>query len=118
MKVTDASLDPFSGEYCNRLRLAPQHWPIEPVFSKRPKCAFHRWAANLEEKVRVVMCSECKVHLCIQCFKIFHEEANLVARKNEICNLLLDQKKAGNPMKRTGKDNRNTPKKSPRKHNK
>jgi Transposase IS4 len=100
-KVTDASLDPNDGLYCNRLKVFPRHWPVEPYLSKRPKCAFHRWAADLEEKTHVVMCSECKVHLCIGCFKMFHEETDLKSKKFEICCKLLEDKKNGRPNKRT-----------------
>jgi Transposase IS4 len=100
-KVTNASLDPNDGLFANRLKMFPRHWPVEPSLSKRPKCAFHRWAADLEEKTHVVMCSECKVHLCIGCFKMFHEEVDLKSKKFDICCQLLDQKKKGRPNKRT-----------------
>jgi hypothetical protein len=74
---------------------------MEPYLSKHPKCALHRWADDLEEKTHVDMCSECKVHLCICYFKVFHEEVNLKSKRFELSCQFLEQKKEGRPNKRT-----------------
>jgi hypothetical protein len=112
-KVTDKSLDPCDGEHRTRLIHNQPHWLVEPVVN-RPRCALHRWAADLEEKVNVFLCAKCQVHLCVHCFKTFHTQRNLVDKKDEICNALLDKKKKRIPSKQSNKSPRNSPKTPPK----
>lgn len=57
------------------------------------KCAVNLWAANLQVKPKLVMCSACKVHLCINCFEIFHNnESDLVKKKAKIGKHYLNRK--------------------------
>jgi Transposase IS4 len=90
--VTDKSLDPYVGLHACRLSRDPPHWP-KPQQTKRTKCALHHWAADLEERPHVVMCSRCRVNLCVHCFETFHSVENIVGQKNKICNELLELKK-------------------------
>lgn len=87
-KLTDRTLDITYGK---RLRHDPPHWPKMPI-TGRPKCALHRWASSLEQKAAVVMCSVCHIHLCVDCFEMFHTIENLIERKEEIGQTFLDKK--------------------------
>jgi hypothetical protein len=49
-----------------------------------PKCCLHRWAAKTDHKQGVMLCSVCKVHLCLHCFEKFHTIYNLVDEKEHL----------------------------------
>ena len=81
----DKTLHPRGKLNC-RLNTSVQHFPECSTIS-RPQCQLHRWARNREGKeVRgaILTCSICRVHLCISCFKIFHTEAYIVSKKEDI----------------------------------
>lgn len=89
--VNDSSLHPSHGELICRLNTTVQHFP-ENKKSKhqkhtRPKCQLHRWARGrkgLEVRSNILSCDICNVNLCVDCFALFHKEANLVALKSKI----------------------------------
>jgi len=92
--VSDRSLAPGGALKC-RLNRSLSHYPELPTQKKRPKCALHRWAcgrASGDVRSNVFLCSCCRVCLCIQCFRLFHEEAELVSKKDEIAKLMLTKK--------------------------
>lgn len=74
--LKQTSIDSPSGPFAKRLDRFTQHFPMEPT-AKRPKCALHSYAAEIEEKRHVYMCSHCRLHLCIGCFPTFHTQTNL-----------------------------------------
>ena len=84
--VTNESLHPATGNLSCRLNNSVQHLPECPSV-KRPICQLHRWARGRDAKeVRggIVKCSVCRIHLCISCYKVFHLEASIVEKKDEI----------------------------------
>ena len=93
-KFSDCSLCPASGVLQCRLDQTCHHWPI-PHTGMNPKCQLHCWGGGKMVKSHIMSCSTCNVSLCVQCFQMFHEERNLVARKAEfvthdICPTLKD----------------------------
>jgi hypothetical protein len=49
----------------------------------RPQCALHRWTGN-RKAGDVLYCRSCNIHLCIDCYEIFHTRSNLVATKEQL----------------------------------
>jgi hypothetical protein len=77
-RVNSNSLHPETGGLRSRLHhVGVFHCPIASV-STKPSCALHRFLYGREIGSRgqcrdkVVLCSECNIHLCIPCFKSFH----------------------------------------------
>jgi B-box zinc finger len=89
-RVNDDTLDPVYGNLQCRLQANPMHWPREP--RGRPKCALHRWAANIDQKPHVMFCSACEIHLCRLCFEKFHTIHDLVKEKKNIATYMLVEK--------------------------
>ena len=84
--VTEKNLHPLTGKLKHRLNYSVQHYPQYPKV-KAPRCQLHRWARGRDQpqvKKSVVMCSVCRVNLCIPCFNLFHKEANLTDIKSDI----------------------------------
>ena len=50
------------------------------------RCQLHTWATKSEvrTKANVVECEHCQVHLCIDCFRLFHTVPGLVSFKKKI----------------------------------
>ena len=75
-----------TGKLSCRLNTSVQHFlECSPV--RRRQCQLHRWARGREgkeERGSILTCSICRVHLCISCYKLFHTEANIVGKKDEI----------------------------------
>ena len=85
VQVTDASLHPTTGELRCRMNRNIQHYPEES--KRRARCQLHKWSRNEKGKevfASVVRCSICQVGLCIDCFRLFHEEADLISIKGKI----------------------------------
>ena len=86
IEITDNSLHPTSGKLSCRLNTAVQHLP-EQKKGKRLRCALHRWSRDRQPPevfAGVILCSVCRVHLCINCYNLFHKEAYLVGKKEAI----------------------------------
>ena len=84
--IDNDTINPISGKLNMRLNHSVQHFPEEPT-AKKPKCALHRWARDREPpevQSGVTTCSVCRVNLCINCYHIFHKEANLIGKKKAI----------------------------------
>jgi hypothetical protein len=82
VKVSDASLRP-DGTLKKRLQRDLYHWP-KPAIKPNQRCAIHRWASGIELKDKVIRCTDCEVHLCINCFQLFHMVPNLVDKKGDL----------------------------------
>jgi hypothetical protein len=80
-KFTDNSLHE---DGCLKIRLQRQlgHFPSRPC-SKNSRCLLYGWAGSRKEG-ELMFCETCNVHLCIDCFSIFHTRANLVDIKKEL----------------------------------
>ena len=88
-KLTDASIE---ATYCKRLDafFEEGHFPVHKP-EQRPKCALHKWAAEIEEWKHVYSCSSCKISLCVACFPIFHKDHDLVNNKKKYENQFKQQ---------------------------
>ena len=40
--------------------------------TKGAKCALHNWAGEKQTRSHILKCETCGVHLCIECFTLFH----------------------------------------------
>ena len=85
-RVNDKTLHPVHGALKCRLNRSVPHLPDDNVLEQRNKslrCALHRWNDwDSQIKRDVVICSTCKVSLCIWCFKKFHEEPDVSKLKH------------------------------------
>jgi hypothetical protein len=90
VRVTDSSLHP-DGALNKRLQRDLFHWPKQAKQNQR--CTLHRWASNVELKDKVLRCTDCEVHLCVNCYKVFHMVPNLVDKKDDMCKLFLEEQK-------------------------
>jgi hypothetical protein len=73
-------------QLCKRLHILLDHFPESPN-KQSTRCTVHQWAMGdnqLEYCNNIMKCSECRVSLCYGCFRLFHMEQNLVARKAEL----------------------------------
>ena len=84
--MNDKTLHPVHGALKCRLNRSVPHLPDDNVLEQRNKslrCALHRWNdRDSQIKRDVVICSTCKVSLCIWCFKKFHEEPDVSKLKH------------------------------------
>ena len=81
--IKNESLHPTNGKYSCRLNMSVQHFPEGPK-TKRARCALHKWSRDQqgpEVFSSVVLCSVCRVHLCLSCYKLFHTEADIIGKK-------------------------------------
>jgi hypothetical protein len=77
----DSSLAENGALNC-RLDTTLPHLPSRKTGTKS-QCALHRWTGNRME-AGILYCRSCNIHLCIDCYEIFHTESNLVAKKKEL----------------------------------
>ena len=40
--------------------------------TKGAKCALHNWVGEKQTQSHILMCETCGVHLCLECFSLFH----------------------------------------------
>ena len=83
--LKDSALTNVVGVYSigHRLNRNLDHWPVEQE-GRGSFCCMHRWAADIATKNSTFKCSACGVALCIKCFKVFHTEPDLLAKKQEL----------------------------------
>jgi Transposase IS4 len=92
--LTDKTLLAVNGPFSRRLEPLLGHFCEEK--DGRPKCALHRWAADIEQTVNVYSCSYCGISLCVECFKLFHTVPTneLIGKKNELKGSMIAKKAA------------------------
>jgi Transposase IS4/SAP domain len=90
---SDCSLQP-NGNLKMRLRRDLNHWPSQAKPNQR--CALHRWAADIELKYDVLRCSDCMIHLCVNCYKAFHLVTNIIDKKDDLCCMFQQEQKEKN----------------------
>jgi hypothetical protein len=84
-KMNEANLHPTTGALAGRLGTEVKHFLVTSTAKVPPKCALHRWATDGEVyRAHVFECDQCKVCLCIECFKLFHTEEDIVGMKWEL----------------------------------
>jgi Transposase IS4 len=91
---TDKSLLSVNGPFSRRLEPLLGHYCVQK--EGRPKCALHRWAADLEQTSNVYACSYCGISLCVECFHLFHtlSSSELMEKKNELKGSMIAKKAA------------------------
>jgi HSP90 family molecular chaperone len=90
VRVLDASLLP-DGALKNWLRRDLFHWPKQA--KPNQQCTIHQWASNVELKDKVMRCTDCNVHLCVNCYQLFHMVPNIVDKKKQMEKVFLQQQK-------------------------
>jgi hypothetical protein len=80
------ALDPKKGSLSCRLNhFGLHHCPELPPPGKVFKCALHRWFnRDWQYKEGIVTCTICRVNLCVPCFKLFHAEADIIGKREEL----------------------------------
>ena len=83
--ITDTSLDPQNGSLkCRLSRFGFDHMQDKPTNRKdKTRCQLHRWL-GYEYCKHVSFCRACNVNLCISCYRLFHNERDIVDRKIEL----------------------------------
>ena len=91
-KFTDVSLGP-RGHYQIRLFDHTKHLPVQcklvtnnatgqPVRSQT-KCDLHNYLKG-QSRYKMMYCPACNANLCINCYKLFHEEPDIVGKKKSL----------------------------------
>ena len=83
--------DPGTSFQAMRLDRDLCHLPVPA--SKKSNCTLCRWATGNQYRAQIGYCEACKVNLCVWCFKTFHTEEKLGAKKEEICAEILARKR-------------------------
>lgn len=87
-RVNEKTLDPTCGALKCRLDSFSTHYPQHLDKKRAGKCQLHRWARGRDGKevrnFKVLHCSTCRVSLCSQCWKVFHDVEDVVALKDTI----------------------------------
>jgi hypothetical protein len=78
---TDTSLSENGLLQC-RLDTTLTHLPSRKR-GNRPQCALHSWTGIRKER-DILYCRSCNIHLCVDCYEIFHTRSNLVATKEQL----------------------------------
>ena len=69
-----------------QLNFAYRHLP-QPQQSNNVCCAIHNWVTK--DKTRryskgLAWCPDCRVHLCMKCYSRFHQDRDLLTKKDQI----------------------------------
>ena len=79
---TDRTLDPYMGALRCRLDTHLSHLP-EFSNNKVSNCQLCYWKSKSRVRGHVMKCSSCQIHLCLECYKPFHEQVNLQTVKEK-----------------------------------
>ena len=82
-RITDSSIG-TNGSLEIRLNNQFDHLPQIPQI-KKARCGLHRWV-GVEVRGHINFCATCNVNFCIQCYKMFHQNSNLLQSKHSIKN--------------------------------
>ena len=82
MRITDASMHPYSGSLRFRLDRGLSHFPL-PVKKKHSNCQLHMWTHKIKYRKQMILCETCNVTLCVDCFKPFHVIPNLKNQEDD-----------------------------------
>jgi hypothetical protein len=80
---TDSSLSENGVLQC-RLDTTLSHLPSRKK-GNRPQCGLHAWTGTRMQS-DIMYCQSCNIHLCLDCYDIFHTRSNLVATKKQLRN--------------------------------
>ena len=83
--ITDGALDPFKGSLKCRLdHNNVRHMPSKVPGGKHKYCQLNYWATKKKKHAQLLKCEACGVNLCVDCYALYHTEANLVGRKESL----------------------------------
>ena len=51
----------------------------------KPRYALYRWG-GVEMRALIIYCATCNLNLCIDCYKMFHQNANITQSKKSLVN--------------------------------
>lgn len=60
------------GSLCCRLDHSLDHFAEVPLENKNVYCGLHKWAKQKVTTKGLAFCPSCEVHLCLECYSIFH----------------------------------------------
>ena len=81
-RVTDQILHPSNVKLKERINKNKGHLPVETT-KKYSRCQIHYWATKKKLRTNIV-CSNCDVTLCINCYSQFHLVPDLVGIKRAL----------------------------------
>ena len=81
--VTDNTLEPLTGKLACRLVHDRDHFPLLKR-GNEVKCQLHRWGNGSFVQKDVIRCPTCNVHLCTECYRLFHLERYLVDKRETL----------------------------------
>lgn len=93
---TDATLSNKNPIFSSRMDKFKSHFPANINYTlSSPRCQLHTWATNskVRKKAQVVRCQTCNVHLCIDCFEVFHVTPDLLQIKDKLCKQMMKETK-------------------------
>ena len=74
------------GALCCRLDHSLDHFCELPLEHKHVYCGLHKWAKNKVTTKGLTFCPSCELHLCVECYSIFHRFPNLKGMKTKLKN--------------------------------
>jgi len=87
-RISELSLNPFSGSCKCRLDRTISHWPSAPKRlhgAKKSNCQLHYWATGKRKYAATAYCQNCNVSLCINgCYEMFHCDWGLHKKKTSL----------------------------------
>ena len=98
VRITEGTLAP-KGALKVRLDRSLAHFPV-PLRKKKGRCQLHRWCGYSYTN-RCMDCEDCKITLCLGCWKKFHCDRRLAHNKKA---LEIEFSKQKNPNERRGGD--------------
>ena len=92
--LNEKTLEPVGGALRCRLGTSICHLPgdnLNQLKKRSLQCAFHRWANRKAEfKKYIIMCKNCRVSLCLWCYRAFHEDKD-VEKLRETADGVMDK---------------------------
>ena len=86
LRISDVSLGP-RGAMSIQLETQSDHLPQRPQ-NKKPRCALYRWG-GVEMGASISYCATCNVNLCIDCYKMFHQNTNITHHPTYVMHILV-----------------------------
>ena len=91
--VTDNSLCPEAGSLKTRINCLLDHIPDNSKPNAR--CSLHRWL-GIETQKEISYCHGCNVNLCLQCYRIFHKQRDIIGSRLSLSNKYKNKNKNKN----------------------